>query len=76
MPVQKSTVDCCVGAAVPCAGPPGRGNGERRGRGPRPGQTLVTLPEGDGAGDWVGEARGLLASWVLAWVQGEDRTTT
>ena len=48
--------------AVPCAGPPGRENWEMRGRGPRPGHTLFTLPEGDGAGDWVGEARGLLAS--------------
>lgn len=51
---------------VPWAGPPGRGNWEMRGNGPRPGQTLLTLPEGDGVGDWVGEARGLV-SWVLAY---------
>lgn len=41
-----------------------------RGNGPRPGQTLLTLPEGDGVGDCVGEARGLV-SWVLAWTQRE-----
>lgn len=57
---------------VPWAGPPGRGNWEMRGNGPRPGQTLLTLPEGDGVGDWVGEARGLV-SWVLAWTQGGEK---
>ena len=47
-----------------------------RGRGPRPGHTLFTLPEGEGAGDWVGEARGLLASWVPAWGQEEETRGT
>lgn len=57
----------CVRVLLPCAGPgPGRGNCDSRGRGPRPGQTLLTLPEGERVGDWVGEARGLLI-WVLAW---------
>lgn len=42
-----------------------------RGNGPRPGQTLLTLPEGDGVGDWVGEARGLV-SCVLAWTKEKN----
>ena len=57
---------------LPWAGPPGRGNWEMSGNGPRPGQTLLTLPEGDGVGDWVGEARGLV-SWLLAWTKREKK---
>lgn len=77
----KSKIKIKVRAAVnrlasslilPWVGPPGRGNWEMRGNGPRPGQMLLTLPEGDGVGDWVGEARGLV-SWVLAWREGAKR---
>lgn len=50
----------------PCAGPPGRGNCVRTGRGLSPVQTLLRLATGEGAGDWVGDVTGLLLSCEVA----------
>lgn len=51
---------------LPCAGPPGRGNGVRTGMGLSPVQTLLRLVTGEGAGDWVGDVTGLLPICALA----------
>jgi hypothetical protein len=58
---SPSSSDC-----LPCAGPPGRGNGVRTGRGLSPVQTLLRLVTGEGAGDWVGDVTGLLPICALA----------
>lgn len=55
-----------TGFPLPCAGPMGRGNCVRTGRGLSPVHTLLRLVTGDGVGDWVGDVMGLF-SWVLAW---------